>query len=106
MSHQPPQPRLAHSRGLSLEDRSVTPLKTSTPVHKSASSSSSQRDSRLRGQIPAAESPLPHWSSQCRAGVTPLPCASSSPPSSSSSPSSSPSYCPSSSPSSSLSSSS
>ncbi|KAJ0005630.1 hypothetical protein NQD34_015524 [Periophthalmus magnuspinnatus] len=44
---QPPPPRLPHNRALSSEDRSTTPLKTSTPVHKSASSSSSsQRDSR------------------------------------------------------------
>lgn len=41
------QPRGPHSRALSSEDRNSTPLKTSTPVHKSASSSSSsQRDSR------------------------------------------------------------
>lgn len=41
------QQRGPHSRALSSEDRNATPLKTSTPVHKSASSSSSsQRDSR------------------------------------------------------------
>ncbi|XP_072300596.1 oxysterol-binding protein-related protein 6 isoform X5 [Eucyclogobius newberryi] len=43
----PPQPRLPHGRAFSSEERSATPLKTSTPVHKSASSSSSShRDSR------------------------------------------------------------
>ncbi|XP_020787484.2 oxysterol-binding protein-related protein 6 isoform X2 [Boleophthalmus pectinirostris] len=44
---QPPPTRLPHGRAFSSEDRGSTPLKTSTPVHKSASSSSSsQRDSR------------------------------------------------------------
>lgn len=47
MSHQ----QHYHGRAMSSEERSLTPInKTSTPVHKSASSSSSsQRDSRQVG---------------------------------------------------------
>ncbi|XP_054643536.1 oxysterol-binding protein-related protein 6 isoform X5 [Dunckerocampus dactyliophorus] len=66
MSHSQHSQRGTHSRAMSSEERSsVTVNKTSTPVHKSASSSSSsQRDSRQRffvldnGMLKYSKSPI------------------------------------------------